>query len=235
MQPAHQRTSRRTAGTYLRWVTGVLGDLAVTVGLFLLLFTGWQLWWTDVQADAAQAGIVTALSRDFAHGGSSAPPRLGNAFAILRIPRFGRDYARPLLEGTDHDILKRGVGHYTGTAPPGAVGNFSIAGHRTTYGKPFHNIERLRGGDTIVVETRATYYVYRVASHEIVSPADAGVLAPLPDRPGAEADGAWLTMTSCHPKYSAARRYVVHARLVGTYARSQGLPAGTLDHPGAPA
>ena len=66
------------------------------------------------------------------------------AFAIVRIPRFGADYARPVIEGTGRDVLALGVGHYVGTAGPGEVGNFALAGHRTTYGRPFHDIDRLR-------------------------------------------------------------------------------------------
>jgi sortase A len=237
MEHSHERPRRRTVATSLRWVVGALGELAVTLGLLILLFTAWQLWWTDVVADHAQAGTIRSLSRDFGAGGgggapqTDAPPRFGKAFAILRIPRFGSAYARPILEGTGRDILRQGVGHYDGTALPGADGNFAVAGHRTTYGRPFHDIDRLRSGDTIVVETKAAFYVYRVQSHEIVDPSDVAVIAPLPDRPGVPADGAWMTMTACHPKYSAAKRYVVHARLAGTYTRAQGLPAGTLDRP----
>ena len=93
----------------------------------------------------------------------------GEAFAIMRIPRFGADFARPVLEGTDHDTLTKGVGHYPGTAMPGLVGNFAVAGHRTTYGRPFHNIDLLQKGDVIVVETKTSYVVYAVDRHVIVT------------------------------------------------------------------
>ena len=222
----------------LRWSLGVVGDLLVTAGALLLLFVAWQLWWTDVTANRVQDGTVHALSRDFAGartGGSagetpSAVP-FGKAFAILRIPRLGADYARPVLEGTSQDILQQGVGHYTGTARPGAVGNFAVAGHRTTYGRPFHDIDRLRAGDRIVVETKQAYSVYVVRRHEIVAPTAVRVIAPVPDKPGATPTGRWMTLTACHPKYSAAERYVVFAQLDQTYPRSQGLPAGTLAAP----
>jgi sortase A len=221
----------------LRWSLGVVGDLLVTAGALLLLFVAWQLWWTDVTANRVQDGTVHALSRDFAGapggaaGEAPAAVPFGKAFAIVRIPRFGADYARPVLEGTSPDILQQGVGHYTGTARPGAVGNFAVAGHRTTYGRPFHDIDRLRAGDRIVVETRQAYSVYVVRRHEIVSPTAVQVIAPVPDKPGARPTGRWMTMTACHPKYSAAQRYVVFAELEKTYPRSQGLPAGTLAAP----
>jgi sortase A len=219
-----------------RWTLGVVGDLLVTAGVLLLLFVGWQLWWTDVTADRTQDATVSTLTRDFAAtpaptSEQPAPVALGEAFAILRIPRLGADYARPVLEGTGRATLEDGLGHYDGTAAPGAVGNFAIAGHRTTYGRPFHDIDRLRTGDTVVVETRAAYSVYAVKRHEIVAPSDVQVIAPVPDKPGVKPTERWMTMTACHPKYSAAQRYIVFAQLVKTYARADGLPVGTLAVP----
>jgi sortase A len=225
----------------LRWTIGGLGDILVTAGAVLLLFVAWQLWWTDVEANRAQGGAVQALARDFSSAAPTAPAaapnekpkpvKFGEAFAIVRIPRLGDDFARPLLEGTDYETLKKGLGHYQGTAAPGARGNLAIAGHRTTYGRPLHDIDRLRKGDKVVVETKTGYSVYAVDSHEIVAPTEVEVIAPVPNKPGAEPNGAWLTMTACHPKYSAAQRYIVFAKLVRTYPRAEGLPAGTLDVP----
>ena len=226
----------------VRWVFGGLGDILVTAGLVLLLFVAWQLWWTDVEANRAQDGTVQALARDFGAKGGTAPTaapnekpkpvKFGEAFAIVRIPRLGAEYARPLLEGTDYETLKEGLGRYEGAAEPGAMGNLAIAGHRTTYGRPLHDIDRLRKGDKVIVETRTGYSVYAVDSHEIVPPTAVEVLAPVPNKPGAAPNGAWLTMTACHPKYSAAERYILFAKLVRTYPREQGLPPGTLAVPG---
>lgn len=222
-----------------RWTLGGLGDLFVTAGVLLLLFVGWQLWWTDVTANRVQDGTVHSLLRDFASGprasaqANETPDAVpfGQAFAIVRIPRFGADYARPVLEGTTRDILMDGVGHYTGTARPGAVGNFAIAGHRTTYGRPFHDIDLLRSGDRIVIETKTEFHVYAVKRHVIVAPTDVDVIAPVPQEVGKKPTERWLTMTACHPKYSAAQRYVVFAELVKSYPRAKGLPAGTLAAP----
>lgn len=220
----------------VRWGIGTLGEVLVTVGAVLLLFVVWQLFWTDVEANRAQSSTVTTLERNFAsqaeesrtQGVQPSAVRMGKAFAILRIPRFGADYARPVFEGTDHDTLTKGVGHYVGTAKPGEVGNFAIAGHRTTYGRPFSDIDRLREGDKVIVETRNGFSVYAVVRHEIVPPTHTQAIAPVPDQPGATPIASFLTMTACHPKYSAARRYVVFAALVKTYTRAQGVPPGDL-------
>jgi sortase A len=222
-----------------RWTLGIVGDLLVTAGLLLLLFVGWQLWWTDVTANRTQDATVSTLTRDFAGTPGPTSPTseqpkavpFGKAFAIVRIPRLGADYARPLLQGTSRDVLEDGIGHYDGTAGPGAIGNFAVAGHRTTYGRPFHDIDKLRTGDVVVVETKTAYSVYAVKRHEIVAPTDVQVIAPVPDKPGAKPTERWMTMTACHPKYSAAQRYVVFAELVKTYPRGDGLPAGTLAVP----
>lgn len=223
----------------MRILLGVVGDILVTAGLVLLLFVAWQLWWTDVTANRTQDQTISTLTRQFerpADPGAPAteqptPVKFGSAFAILRIPRLGADYARPVLEGTSHDVLQGGVGHYTGTAQPGAVGNFAVAGHRTTYGRPFHDIDKLRPGDKVVVETRTAYSVYVVKRHTVVAPTAVEVVAPVPEKPGATPTGRWMTMTACHPKYSAAQRYVVFAELDHTYPRAEGLPAGTLTVP----
>lgn len=227
----------------LRVGVGALGELLVTAGALLLLFVVWQLYWTDVEANRNQTTTVQSLERDFTSESragvqsptvtmSSPPPvRMGAAFAILRIPRFGAHYARPVLEGTDHDTLIKGVGHYIGTGQVGKLGNFAMAGHRTTYGRPFRDIDRLRRGDRIIVETASGYSVYAVARHEIVRPTNTSVIAPAPGHPGAAALEAYLTMTACHPQYSADRRYVVFAQLVRNYSRAEGVPASDLAVP----
>ncbi|WP_392543776.1 class E sortase [Oryzobacter telluris] len=224
----------------VRRLVGWTGEVLLTLGVLLLLFAAWQLWWTDVVANRDQAGIVRTLEDDFSRdrtpgpvGANGIPAAIGEdgAFALVRIPRFGADYARPVIEGTGRDVLALGVGHYVGTAGPGQVGNFAIAGHRTTYGRPFHDVDLLRDGDRVVVETAAEVYVYEVSGHDIVRPRDVGVIAPVPDEPGATPTTAVLTMTSCHPKYSATQRYVVHGTLVETVPRDRWDPARWLTPP----
>lgn len=214
----------------VRGAAGLLGELLVTLGVVLLLFVGWQLWWTDVTSDADSAQVVDSLQAGFDNPDRVQPKhvQLGDAFAIVRIPRFGASFARPLYEGTTRDVLQRGVGHYVGTAMPGEVGNFAMAGHRTTYGKPFNRIAELKKGDAILVETQDSWFVYRVTGHEIVPPNQVSVLLPVPDEPGEQPTQATLTMTSCHPEFSARERFVVHAALEATYPHAQGVPSEVL-------
>ena len=216
---------------FVRGVAGLLGELLVTVGVVLLLFVGWQLWWTDVVSDADAAQVVDTLQADFDSPEWVQPKhvKLGDAFAIVRIPRFGATFARPLYEGTTRDILQRGIGHYTNTAMPGEVGNLAMAGHRTTYGKPFNQIATLEKGDVVLVETKSTWYVYRVSGHEIVPPTQVSVLLPVPNQPDVEPTEAVLTMTSCHPEFSARERFVVHATLDASYPHDQGVPSDVLE------
>ncbi|MGP9695240.1 class E sortase [Brachybacterium sp. AOP25-B2-12] len=230
---------------------GALGELLITAGLVLVLFIVWQLWWTDVVADREQDAVVRSLEDEWGvepHGTDGAQriaphqegppptaPVVGNAqvFATIRVPAFDRPVV-PVAEGVGlQDVLNvLGAGHYPGTAMPGEVGNFSVAGHRTTYGKPFHDIDRLQEGDPIVVETRDAYYVYTVTSHEIVLPHEVSVIAPNPADPTAQPTERTMTMTACHPLYSARERYIVHARFAYWTLRSEGIPealAGTTE------
>jgi uncharacterized protein YlxW (UPF0749 family) len=144
-RPAARRGPHRVI---VRRVAGWAGELLVTLGVLVLLFAAWQLWWTDVVSNRAQTQIVDSLEATFAREGAEAtsapvpangiPDALNDegAFAVLRIPRFGDDYARPIIEGTGRDVLALGVGPYVGTAGPGQVGKFALAGHRTTFPSP---------------------------------------------------------------------------------------------------
>ena len=226
----------------LQWGVRAVGEVLITLGLFLFLFIAWQLWWTDVTANRAQAVTIHTLEKGFGPAGTAdrgaVDPKaaltkvpFGQAFAIMRIPRFGADYARPVLQGTDADTLTKGIAHYPGTAFPGQVGNFAVAGHRTTYGKPFSNIDLLQSGDIIVVETKGTYLVYVVDRHVIVTPDQVEVIAPVPQHPGVQPTQAWLTMTACHPRFSANQRYVVFAKLARSIPRADGLAASYMAVP----
>ncbi len=106
----------------------------------------------------------------------------------------------------DAENLKRGPGHIPSTAYPGQPGNCVISGHRTTYGAPFRNIEQLAPGDEILLITAENRYIYEVYEQRIVLPTDLTVLE--------QTGEAKLTLTACHPWYSAAQRIVVIARLV---------------------
>jgi len=134
-----------------------------------------------------------------------APIVEGDAIARIELPRIGVD--KIVLAGVDKNDLKKGPGHYPETPMPGQLGNAAIAGHRTTFGQPFFDIDKMETGDEIVVTTVAGRFVYRVTGQEIVSPSDYQVIATTdPTR-------ATLTLTSCHPKYTARERIIVYAEL----------------------
>lgn len=114
---------------------------------------------------------------------------------------------------------------------PGALGNFAISAHRTTYGKPFNRIAELKDGDYLIVQTKDAWFVYRMTSHEIVKPTDVRVIAPMPNEPGADPDNHYITLTTCHPMFSAAERYVVHGVLEYWSPTGDGVPAELLEVP----
>jgi sortase A len=120
------------------------------------------------------------------------------------------------VEGTNTGDLRKGPGHYTGTPLPGQDGNASIAGHRTTYGHPFYNLDSVKKGDPIVVTTLQGIFVYDTISSQVVSPSDVSVISNVLAN--------WLTLTTCNPRFSASTRLIVHAKL----AHSQLFPNSGL-------
>jgi sortase A len=230
----HRRTRPpRRAGHWRTVVRGV-GEVLITAGLVILLFVVYELWWTGFTTQRDQHRLLRTLHNEWAHGITIQDPPLGSAIAILRIPRLGAHYLFAIVEGTSTADLIKGPGHYPGTAMPGQVGNFAVAGHRTTYEHPFYSINRLRPGDPIVLETRTKWFTYTVENipgtsaryQEIVSPDDTSVAYPVPDQsnPSLTPTQRVLTFTSCNPRYSASQRIVVHALLTNTMPKSAGLP-----------
>lgn len=205
-------------------VLRVIGELGIPVGLVLLLFYAYLLWGTDSYTEEQQRVLQRQLSQRFDHEptgklsqkkSSDAPGKikLGHALALLRIPRLGADYQYAIVEGVGPEELRMGPGHFPETALPGQVGNFVISGHRTTYAAPFNRIDELRRGDDIVVEAAEARYTYRVVRKTIVAPTDLSVIEPVPGRPARRPTKAMITMTTCHPKYSAQQRLVVYGVL----------------------
>lgn len=135
---------------------------------------------------------------------SEDPPPPTEALGRILIPAAGVDWI--MVEGVTTEALNGGPGHMPGTALPGQPGNAVISGHRTTYGAPFFNIDALQPGDTIQIETLIGVHLYEVVEVRIVAPTDVWVTN--------QVDGAWLTLTTCNPRYSARERLIVFARLV---------------------
>ncbi|MGH8861492.1 MAG: class E sortase [Jatrophihabitantaceae bacterium] len=221
-----------------------IGQLLITCGVVVLLFVVYEVYVTNYFAERAQREVKTALSNQWSHAtkdpllplpGQTTPtlPE-GQGIAYLYLPRLGRDYGYAIVQGTGDAELEKGPGHYDGTALPGQIGNFAVAGHRVGKGEPFLNLDQLRAGDAVIVQTESKWFVYRVKGtehgsidsidadgipgREIVAPSDGQVLDAVPDHGSATPTKAYLTMTTCHPKFTASRRMVIHAALAGTVA-----------------
>ncbi|TDF97389.1 class E sortase [Arthrobacter terricola] len=237
-----RRKKNRTTGDVVRKVVQVFGELLLTAGLVLLLFVAYELWWTNVEADAKQSQAIQGFAKDFAGPvtppaptTASAPdygkpvvapaPAHGGMIGIMYIPRFGADYSRPIMEGTGSDILDTlGLGHYPSTSMPGAPGNFAVAGHRQTHGAVLDNIHLLVPGDKIYVQTQDGYYTYVFRNNEIVLPSRTDVLLPVPTQPGATPTESYLTMTSCNPRFGAQERIIAYSLLESWQPASAGPP-----------
>jgi sortase A len=129
-------------------------------------------------------------------------PLKGDSIARIEIPAIGvSDY---VVEGTDTSSLRKGPGHYPETPLPGDRGTSAIAGHRTTYGAPFRDIDDLRRGQVIIVDMPDGRFIYRVEAMRIVDDSDLSVLDPVGHRR--------LMLSACHPLYSAEQRVIVFAR-----------------------
>lgn len=141
-------------------------------------------------------------------------PRPGEPAGRIIIPAI--DVDKGFVSGTTRDDLRKGPGHYPDTPLPGQAGNTAIAGHRTTYGQPFHNLDLLEPGDEIIVETLWGTFHYEVMGHATESGDELGHFIVHPSQIEVVSDQGdnRLTLTACHPKYSAAQRIVVTAQLV---------------------
>lgn len=239
-----QQRARRARATPRRRVSvvGILGELFITAGVLVLMFLGWQVWLGNLIDGNAQKNESVALSQTWNKGQAPVavsnerpdpgPPVVGTApenavqFGNMIIPRFGADYIRPIREGIGvEDVLNLGVGHYPGTAMPGAVGNAAFAAHRTGHGSPFFDIEKIQVGDHIFIETEDGWYQYSMRSIEYVQPTGVGVLAPVPQAPGVEPKDRILTLTSCNPVFTASERIILYSTYDTWYPRAGGAPA----------
>lgn len=181
-------------------VAMVSGALLITDALITLL---WQEPVSALVASRQQAELKDALF-DPPERVIRRMPLEGDAIARLGIPAIGlSDY---VVEGTDTASLRKGPGHYPETPLPGERGTAAIAGHRTTYGAPFRNIDKLRHGDRIVLDMPDGRFVYRVERTRIVDDQDLSVLEPKGYKR--------LMLSACHPLYSAAQRVIVFARQI---------------------
>lgn len=211
------------------WFLGRLGSSLITLGLLMFLFVGYQLWGTGIEEAQSQnklenrfseiAILSSATSSTSLAPSNSEPPvtttlappepivvNEGDPIAIIDMPTIG--VTKYVVAGVQTADLKKGPGHYPGTPFPGELGNASIAGHRTTYGEPFRHLDDLNIGDPIIItDLMGRQFTYLVTNQQIVGATDSWVVATT-DR-----TKAFLTLTTCHPEFSAKQRLIISAEL----------------------
>lgn len=223
------------------------GEVSLTLGLIIGLFMGWYFFVNDAvvgnqQASSAEERVkkwsdsareAEPESREVEDSRPVSPPVVelpaeGQEFAVLYVPRFGKDYLRPIAHGVDLETVLNnptlGVGHYTESSSLGEKGNFAIAGHRTSFGAPFARIGELRLGDRLYIEVEEGWFIYRFRNLEYVKPTTVEVLNAFPHDMEPSAEDHILTLTSCHPRFSNAERIIAYAVLESWHPRAYGHP-----------
>jgi len=223
------------------WFLGRLGSSLITLGLLMFLFVGYQLWGTGIEEAQSQNKLENRFSEiailssptsstSLAPSNSEppvtttlAPPEPivvneGDPIAIIEMPTIG--VTKYVVAGVQTADLKKGPGHYPGTPFPGELGNASIAGHRTTYGEPFRHLDDLNLGDPIIItDLLGRQFTYLVTNQQVVGATDSWVVATT-DR-----NKAILTLTTCHPEFSAKQRLIISAELDLTQSDIAASPA----------
>jgi sortase A len=226
----------------LRQAVSITGKILIGAGVLVLLFTAYQIWGTSIQESHTQNALRSTLigetnNQAIRHALAeeaalnklptgppvtatrTAAPSEGAPVGDIRIPKIGINQV--VVEGTNTPDLRKGPGHYNGTPLPGQSGNASIAGHRTTYGHPFYNLDGVKVGDPIVLTTLQGIFVYDTTKAWVVSPNDTTVIK--------NAFANIITLTTCNPRFSASTRLIVQARLAHSQLfPNKGLPVGRL-------
>ena len=235
---------RRSSEQLLTRVIGIAGELLITFGVIVLFFLAWQLWINNAVVANEQKTLTKELQESWATPTDSAaptpsasqdfgiPPAFagagdGNKFATLYIPRLGQNSGRVVANSVDLPlVLNHGFyGHYPESQWPGQPGNFALAIHRTNWGSPFGDANKLQIGDKLFVETKDGYYTYAFRNYEYVLPTSVNVILPVPGGNRAPGDQSLMTITTCNPLLGDAERLIVYSVLESWRPRSAGPPA----------
>jgi sortase A len=221
--PPAGSTSRRRGAPF--WI----GVALIAAGLAVLGYVGWQFFGTNVVSHHKQQQVVKETRRAWSQGASttikSKGLRLEGAEALIRIPRFGKDYIVPVQRGVGYRVLAEGFGHFSQSAYPGEVGNYAIAGHRVTHGEPLRDMPDLRPGDKVIVETRYRTFIYRLDTdpNKLIVPFTAvWVIRPLPTNPQGGVEPPQrpgqrlITLTTCSELFHTDGRMIAFGHLVGS-------------------
>ena len=129
---------------------------------------------------------------------------IGQELGMIEIPKIGLSHR--VVQGFELTQIDHGPGHWPKSPLPGQVGNVVFAGHRVTHSRPFYDIDKLAVGDQIIFRMPFGVFTYEMTGQSVVRPTDVHILHPTPE--------PTITLFACHPKGSAAKRYVVTGRLV---------------------
>ncbi len=188
-----------------------LGSVLMVSGVLLIADAGVTLAWQEPVSAFLAERQQNALKEELYNPPPHVEKRVrekrplpGDSIGEIILPSLGKHYF--MVEGTDTENLRKGPGHYPDTPLPGERGTVAVAGHRTTYGAPFRNIDQLKHGNRIIMSMPYGRFVYRVEKTQIVDDSALWITDPVGyDR---------LVLSACHPLYSAAQRIVAFARLV---------------------
>jgi len=239
------RVRRRHRVTFF----GLLGELLITAGVLVLLFLGWQIWWNSLVLAGSQTSAAQEQSQKWLDEATKSPsptptpdadptqpapppvlsePADYQPFAVIYIPRLGADWKRTIRETVDTERVLNsydaGVGHYKGTAMPGQVGNFAVAGHDSGWGNTFIDLSKLHIGDRIYVQTKDGWYTYTFRNFEYVQPSAVGVILPVPRQPDATPIDKLMTITTCNPPFHAGERLIAY-NVFQSYAPTSEVPS----------
>ncbi|NEE03801.1 class E sortase [Phytoactinopolyspora halotolerans] len=215
-------------------IAGGLGELMLTAGAIVLLFVVYTLWGTGLQTAAAQDDLRGQLGfgggQDSTQQGDPTSPSetdLGDAYGIIRIPRFGDDWEWVIVQGVEDADLKNGPGHYPDSVDPGELGNFAVAAHRAGHGEPFAQFPELRVGDVVEIETADGIFTYELddapdgdSDGNKIEIQDSWVVDPVPGEPrSTEPTERRITLTTCWPRWGSSHRMYATGTLVDEQPR----------------
>ncbi len=199
-----------------------LGVLLLVAGVGLAGWVGWEVLGTNYVSSRKHEAIVDEITREWSAGRDSIKAEGAEVSYVVRIPRFGKRYAVPILRGTTPKVLAAGFGRFRTSPPVGEPGNFAIAAHRVTHGEPLRRMPELRPGDEIIISSRTTSYVYvldTAGDALSVDFSDNWVLAPRPVNPVGpvqppdSAGDRLLTITTCAELFHTDNRLVAFGHL----------------------
>ena len=240
-KPKHGDTAKpeRIQRAWWDYLLQFIGGTCIILVLFFLTYIGWQYVGSGLDTDQVSRELITASKKEFKTSHTNAAklhtdeppaeaisgkPAYGEFIGYVYMPVLGKDWKRPIQQGTGLDVLNNmGAGHYEDTAMPGQTGNFSLAGHATA--TDFGYLDRLTPGQQVIIETNDYWFVYKAVSHQIVDMHQTDVIAPY--AAGVEKG---ITLTTCYPMIYWAgtgeqtQRFIVHGQLEGWIPKSEGMP-----------